>query len=88
MHHPVGEIEQPIHTFGVEQAHGTQQRQPLLQDRQGEQPLDKFRSDLMVGNRRYGLHLRFDDRDRDLDPVGGENHLVHAGWHGLESEAA
>ena len=42
----------------------------------------------MVGDRRHVLHVQFDGRNRNFDPVGAKDDLIHAGRYGLKCESA
>ena len=42
----------------------------------------------MVGDRGHVLHVQFDGRNRNFDPVGAKDNLIHAGRYGLKRESA
>src|SRR5215212_10611021 len=88
VHQPVGEVEQLLQAFRVEQARGAQESRSLLQRRQGEQLPEEPGVDLMVGDRGHALDVQFDGRNRNFDPVGAKDNLIHAGRYGLKRESA
>src|ERR671913_234740 len=72
----------------MEQAHGAQESRSVLQRRQGEKRLKERGVDFIVGDRRHVLYVQFDGRNRNFDPVGADDDLIHAGRYGLKRESA